>query len=57
LTKLTAKSLLISGLQGYFTNTNSSALSHEIYFYCSIFRLRRYCAVLLILELKPPMLR
>jgi len=31
-----------SGLQGYFTNTNSSALSREIYFYCSIFRVRRY---------------
>jgi len=46
-----------SGLQGYFTNTNPPALSREIYFYCSIFRVRRYCAVLLILELKPPMLR
>jgi len=30
-----------SGLQGYFTNTNSSALPHEIFFYCSIFRVRR----------------
>jgi len=27
-----------SELQGYFTNTNPSALSREIYFYCSIFR-------------------
>jgi len=45
-----------SGLQG-FTNTNSSALSCVIYFYCSIFRLQRYCTVLLILELKPAMLR
>jgi len=26
-----------SGLQGYLTNTNSSALSREIYFCCSIF--------------------
>ena len=46
-----------AGLQGYFTNTNSSALSRQIYFYCSIFLLRQYCAVLLILELKPAMLR
>jgi len=47
-----------SGLQGYFTNTNSSALSREIYFYCSILRVRRYCAVLLIFtKLKPALLR
>ena len=39
-----------AGLQGYFTNTNSSALSREIYFYCSIFRVRRYCPVLMILR-------
>ena len=36
-----------SGLQGYFANTNSSALSREIYFYCSIFRVRQYCPLLI----------
>jgi len=47
-----------SGLQGYFTNTNPSALSRGIYFYCSIFRVRRCCPVLLIFtRLKPALLR